>query len=640
MTGRLIAVLVLALLPAVASAEPKVPTFEADILPVLNAHCLQCHGGVHQKSGLDLRTLASVLKGGNGGAAVVPGKPDESPLLQKLAKDDMPKTDNKVSEANKKLLREWVIGGAKGVEKTSGPVVVRPAKKPAEVAKLIDREIDVRLSAAKVPASPRAGDAEFLRRVHLDITGKPPTATQTAAFLADPAADKRAKLIDDLLASDEYGRHFGERWVNLFRQMSANPSEWEPDKLRDWITERLNTGRGWDETVRDLFTTTGLLADNPQAGFYYFNADMQGKFEPKIMAGNVSQLFLGVQLQCAECHDHPFSDWKQKDFWGLAAFFGATSTPNNPPNTRAVRDNLPKQPPKPGTPLTISIPAGEARNAGTRVRAKFLGGEEPALDPAASARLPFAAWLTGKENRMFARTAANRLWAHFFARGFVNPLNDFADHNPPSHPALLDTLADELVSADFDLKHLIRGVCLSDAYQRTSKPAPGNDKPDADPLFARMTPKVLTPEQLYDALCGALEVPDLAPPADPKNPPKKPNPKAPPPPSHRSLFVGQFRGPGVTDEPTELKLGVPHALKLMNEATFNTGGKVVDRVLESAKSPADALEELFLAVLCRKPTADERDTFAAFVAKQKAPREAYRRVVWVLLNSSEFMLNN
>ncbi|MCE9568149.1 MAG: PSD1 and planctomycete cytochrome C domain-containing protein [Planctomycetes bacterium] len=644
-----LAIIAILLAPAIALADtPKVPTFEADVLPILNAHCLQCHGGVHQKNGLDLRTLPAVLKGGQSGAVIVPGKPDDSLLWKKLAKDEMPKTDNKVSDANKKLIRSWIEGGAKAAEKSAETKPTRPAMKPAAVAKIIDRAIDAKLTAAKIPASPRSDDAEFLRRVYLDITGKPPTATQAAAFLADPSLKKREVLVDSLLASDDFGRHFGERWVNLFYLTTVNQRPASPEPFIEWMAQRLNADRGWNEVVRDILTASGPLADAPQGLFFYYNADMNGQFTPKIIAGNVGQVFLGVQLQCAECHDHPFSNWKQMDFWSVAAFFGQTAkmeTVENK-NTPGVKDRHlePGKNGKPQTPLkeiAIGIPNdGEARNGGKKVPASLLDGTRLAADPTKNHRPPFAEWLTAKDNRMFARAAVNRFWAHFFARGFVNPLNDFADHNTPSHPELLDALADEFVASGFDLKHLIRCVCLSDGYQRTSRVVAGNEKPEAEALFARMTPKVLTPEQLYDALCVAMEVPDLAPPIDPKNPPKKPNPKAPPPPSQRSLFVGFFRGPGEMDEPTELKLGVPHALRLMNQSNFNTGGKVVDRVMESAKSPSEIIDGLFLAVLSRKPTPDEREKFTAFVGKQKSPRDAYSRILWVLLNSSEFMLNN
>lgn len=625
-----------ATLTASAGADSRL-SFEADILPILNAHCLQCHGGVHQKNELDLRTHAALLTGGKSGAAVVPGKPDESLLWKKIAKDEMPKTDNKVSEANKKLIRAWIEAGAKGKSKAREINLARPAMKPTDVARLIDREIDAKLSGAKVPASPRSTDAEFLRRVHIDFVGKPPTADVTRAFLAENDPAKRARLIDTLLASEEHGRYFAERWLNVFRQMSVNDREWEPEPFLGWLGQRFNAGKGWDSTVREMFAVSGPFAENAQAAFYYFNTDMQGKFEPKIMVGNLSQVFLGVQLQCAECHNHPFSDYKQKDFWGLAAFFSDTSTPNNPPNTRAVRDRLPKQPPKAGTQVAITIPQGEARNAGTRVRAKFLGGEEPNLDAGVSFRPPLANWLTAKDNRLFARASVNRLWAQFFARGFVNPLNDFGDHNSPSHADLLDALAEEFVVSGFDHKHLIRSICLSDAYQRTSHVVKGNEKAEAEPLFARMASKVLTPEELYDALCVALEVPEIAPPGNPK---KKPNPKGPPPPSSRSQFVKFFRNPGEVDEPTELRLGVPHVLKLMNEANFNTGGKVVERVMASAKTSEETIDGLFIAVLARPATSAERKRFAAFVARQESPREAYDRVVWVLINSTEFILNH
>ncbi|MFM8272733.1 MAG: DUF1549 domain-containing protein, partial [Gemmata sp.] len=304
---RPLAALALLLAPQLAAADAtKGPTFEGDVLPILNAHCLQCHGGVHQKNGLDLRTLPAALKGGQSGAVIVPGRPDESLLWKKLAKDEMPRTDNKVSEANKNLIREWIAAGAKGAEKKVEAAVTRPAQKPSEVAQFIDREIDAKLSAAKVPASPKADAAEFLRRAYLDIAGKPPTANRAAAFLADTSADNRAKLIDELLASEDYVRHFGERWVNVVYLTTGNQTPKPPEPVKEWFARALNEGRGWDAVTRDILTATGPLSDAPQGLFFYYNGDMNSQFAPKILAGNIGQVYLGVQLQCAECHDHPF----------------------------------------------------------------------------------------------------------------------------------------------------------------------------------------------------------------------------------------------------------------------------------------------------------------------------------------------
>ena len=630
---------------AIASEPTRPPTFEADVLPILNAHCLQCHGGVHQRNGLDLRALAAVLEGGKSGPVVVPGMPEESLLWKKLQADEMPKTDNKVSAANKAIIQAWIAAGAKGAAKKPDVPVTREAMKPAEAAKLIDREIGARLAAAKVPSSARATDAEFLRRVCLDITGKPPTGAAAAKFLADSDGAKRDKLIDSLLESEDYGRHFAERWVNLFYLATVNQRPPAPEPFVDWLGKELNDGKRWDEVVRAVLTANGPIDEAPQGLFFYYNGDMNGQFTPKILAGNIGQVFLGVQLQCAECHHHPFSTWKQGDFWAVAAFFAQTARMEKVENkmTKGVEERhlLPPKPNKPPQALkeiAISIPNdGEARNGGKKIPAAFLDGQQARLDPARSHREPFAAWLTAKDNRQFARAAVNRFWAHFFARGFVNPLNDFGDHNAPSHPALLEALADEFIASGFDLKHLIRCMCRSDAYQRTSGVAPGNENPEAEALFARMTPKVLTPEQLYDALCVALEVPEIAPPTDPN---KKPNPKAPPPPSPRSIFAAAFRGPGEADEPTELKLGVPHALRLMNQPNFNTGGKVVERLSRDDRPAPEVIDGLFLSALSRKPTAAERDTFAAFVARQQSPRDGYARVLWVLVNSSEFLLNH
>jgi len=629
-----------------SAAEPtQPPTFEADVLPILNAHCLQCHGGVHQRSGLDLRALPTVLQGGKSGPVVVPGKPDESLLWRKIKADEMPKTDNKVSAANKAIIQAWIAAGAKGREKKPDVPVTREAMKPAEVAKLIDREIGARLTAQKVPSSPRASDAEFLRRVYLDITGKPPTGETAEKFLADSDGTKRDQLIDSLLEADDYGRHFAERWVNLFYLATVNQRPPSPEPFVAWLGKELKEGKPYDQVVRAILTANGPIDEAPQGLFFYYNGDMNGQFTPKILAGNIGQVFLGVQLQCAECHHHPFSTWKQGDFWALAAFFGQTArmekVENKMPKGVEERHLLPPKPNKPPQPLkeiAITIPNdGEARNGGKKIPAAFLDGQTAELNPTRSHREPFAAWLTGKDNRLFTRAAVNRFWAHFFARGFVNPLNDFGDHNAPSHLELLDVLTDEFIASGFDLKHLVRCICRSDAYQRTSGVAPGNEKPEAEALFARMTPKVLTPEQLYDTLCVALEVSEIAPPADPN---KKPNPKAPPPPSQRSVFVAAFRGPGEADEPTELKLGVPHALKLMNQPNFNTGGKVVERLSQDDRPTTEVIDGLFLTALSRQPTAEERAKFAAFVARQPSPRDGYTRVLWVLINSSEFLLNH
>lgn len=626
------------------SLRAESPTFERDVLPILNSHCLQCHGGVHQRNGLDLRTHAAVMSGGQSGPVVEPGSPERSLLWEKVGLDSMPKTDNKVSAANKEIIRRWIAEGAKAVERKSEEFVSRPAMKPAEFARLIDQRITSKLERERLSPGPRADDAEFLRRVSLDIAGQPPRGADAAAFLADTDARKREKLVDALLASGDFGRHFAERWVNLFYLTTVNQRPQEPAPYIEWLAKSLNEGRGWDVIVRDTLTAEGPLTEAPQGQFFYYNGDMNSQFSPKILAGNISQVFLGLQLQCAECHDHPFNAWKQTDFWSVAAFFANTMrmerVENN--NTKGVLERHlevrpGKKPEPPPKSIQISIPNdGEARNGGNKVPAAFLDGDDRELDPTKNHRQPFADWLTAKNNRYFAQAAVNRLWAHFFARGFVNPLNDFGDHNAPSHPELLDDLADEFIAAHFDVKHLVRCICLSDAYQRTSRVGSPADSARIEALFGRMTVKALTPEQLHDALCATLEETNLT---DPALPVKKPNPKAPPPPSPRTTFIGAFRNPSEGDDPLELKLGVPHALKLMNQRNFNSGGGVVARLMRDDPSPDEVLEGLFLAALSRRPSDAERSQFRSFVEAQPAPREAYARVLWVLINSSEFQLN-
>jgi len=626
------------------SLHAESPAFERDVLPILNAHCLQCHGGVHQRNDLDLRTHAMAMAGGKSGVVVVPGKPEESLLWQKVNTDVMPKTDNKVSAANKEVIRLWIAEGAKAVARKSEEFVSRPAMMPAEFARRIDQLIAAKLSRERLSPGPRADDAEFLRRVSLDIAGKPPTGPMAASFLADHDVRKREKHVETLLASEDFGRHFAERWVNLFYLTTVNQRPQEPRQYIDWLAKSLQDGRGWDAIVRDTLTVEGPLTTAPQGQFFYYNGDMNAQFSPKILAGNMGQVFLGVQLQCAECHDHPFNDWKQTDFWSVAAFFANTMRMERVENknTKGVierhlevrPDKKPEPPPK---SIQISIPNdGEARHGGKKVPAAFLDGQIRELDPTKNHRLPFAEWLTAKSNRLFARAAVNRLWAHFFGRGLVNPLNDFGDHNAPSHPGLLNDLADEFVAADFDVRHLVRCICLSDTYQRTSRASSPSESPRVEALFGRMTVKVLTPEQLHDALCVAFETPDLT---DPTLPVKKPNPKAPPPPAPRTTFIAAFRNPSEGDDPLELKLGVPHALKLMNQPNFNSGGRVVERLMQGDAPVEKVLEGLFLSALSRRPTAAERERFTASVNSQATPKDAYARVLWVLVNSSEFQLN-
>lgn len=524
------------------------------------------------------------------------------------------------------------------------------ARDAAAVAAVIDRMLDKRLAEGKVPASPVASDGEFLRRVTLDITGRIPTPQQTTLFLNSSDPDKRRKLIDELLTNPNYGQHFSILWSDLIVNRDDANRVLNAAPFKKWLADSFNENRSWDKMVHDLLLSSGTVEENAAAMFYVANRDMN-RLVPSRVVGATGNLFMGIQLQCAECHNHMYiREWKQTDFWGVAAFFN---------NTRATGGRMGQQ----NTPVSIAEGAAPAagqrrpgmgfggptvrgpkieipdatdprRRTGKIVNAKFFQGEEPKLEDAKPYRPAFAEWLVSTDNKYFAPAAVNRLWAKFFARGFVNPIDDMYDGNAPSHPELLQTLSNEFKASGFDLKHLIRCVCNTQAYQRTSKPLKENAEDTA--LFSHMTVKVMDAEVLYDSLCTALGTPELrtatafggrgfggGPPGGGGG--------------ARQAFVRFFSTKEEGDDGTEMGFGVPQFLRLMNSRPFNEGGALIDAMVKEEMTPDEAIEVLFLRTLSRRPTQDEVQKFSAYLAKRPDPKAGLTGVLWVLVNSAEFV---
>jgi ferric-dicitrate binding protein FerR (iron transport regulator) len=523
----------------------------------------------------------------------------------------------------------------------------RPSTRdPRPVAAAIDREVDKRLTEARVPASPPADDAEFLRRVTLDLIGRIPTYEEATSFLNSADPDKRRHWIDQLLDGPEYGLHFGAVWRNLLVPRDATKGgKTQADKFSPWLAEQLNRNRGWNEIVYDLLTIEGDIAQHPESAFVIANSE---NFQPQAdrLAAATARYFLGVQLQCAQCHNHPFAAWKQTDFWSTAAFFGRLhgGSKKGPPFilTEAPQEE-PSAPGKKGAPVrppvlpgaAIQIPGSSGAAAGRVVKARFLSGEEPALDDNAPYRPRFAAWVTSADNPFFAKAAVNRLWALCFGRGLVNPVDNLHDGNPASHPALLELLANELRASGYDLKHLMRCLCTSVAYQCTSRPLPGNES-DAQ-LFSHMAVKVMTPEVFYDSLATAM--------AGGLAPVKKgsksvagksiaPNLES------REQFVNAFGAQGEPAEAGEFSYGIPQFLKLMNAGELNHGAPVVARLVKDGAAPEKAIEDLYLTVLSRRPNESEVKMMGDYLRKRGNAENGYAGVLWTLLNSSEFVLNH
>jgi hypothetical protein len=366
------------------------------------------------------------------------------------------------------------------------------------------------------------------------------------------------------------------------------------------------------QDLQDLYNGRG---DSP-IGFY-----MAKEGKPENLAASTARLFLGVRLECAQCHDHPFGGWTRDEFWGQAAFFAGIKGPRGDFYFGQLREV--------GDRRELPIP-GTERVA----QARFLDGKEPRWKYKVSAREALADWMTAKDNPYFARTAVNRMWGHFFGVGLVDPVDDFTEENKPSHPELLDELARQFVAHNYDFKFLARAITMSKAYQRSSA-YPSADRPDAR-LFACMPVKGLSPEQLYDSILEATRTRDNTPLAQ------------------RAIIFGGPRQEfmqkfAAQERRTDYQTSIPQALAMMNSNLVNTATHPAKSELLAAVneapflSTAGRVEALFLATLCRKPTPEEADKLVRYVDKGGAAgdkKKALADVYWVLLNSSEFMFNH
>ncbi|HWG47962.1 MAG TPA: DUF1549 and DUF1553 domain-containing protein [Gemmataceae bacterium] len=489
------------------------------------------------------------------------------------------------------------------------------------LARHIDEAIASRIRAEQVSSSPLCDDAEFLRRVYLDITGHIPPAEKATTFLDSREPNKRAKLIDELLAGSDYGKHQADIWQNLLLPRTSDNRFIQFDKMTKWLEANFNENKPWDQMTRAIVTAEGDMDKNGAVLYFLANAT------PDKLTDNATRSFLGVQLQCAQCHNHPFTEWKQNEYWGMAAFFTKVRFEGNP--RQAARQGGTVQVHEGGKGRQVRLPI-----SAKRVPPKFFQGEEPKLSSSDAYRPVLANWMTSPKNPYFSKAMVNRTWAQFFGRGIVNPVDDMHDGNQPSHPQLLADLSSQFAANGFDVKHLIRGICNSETYQRTSKPSAGNR--DAGPeLFSRMAVKVMTPEQMFDSLGQVLGAPT------PGNRPRRQGAAAirfrnitP-----RMLFVNFFKGDENAD-PTEYQAGIPQVLRLMNAPRLNNAAMLTP-VLKSGKSQTQIVEHLYLTTLSRRPTPHELDRTLALVRKyHDEPRQAYGDILWALLNSSEFTLNH
>lgn len=522
--------------------------------------------------------------------------------------------------------------------------VTPPALSPSEIDAMLDRA----LAAAKATPAPRTTDEEFLRRVCLDLTGKPPTPEQIAAFLADtrPNRQRREAVVDALLAGDDYARHWGRYWrdVIVYRatnQQALRLAERLFAPLESWLASRFAANRPWDEIAATLITATGDTRTEGPALFAFAHAD-QFKIPPVEIAGEVSRIFLGVQIACAQCHDHLTDRWTRQQFHEFAAFFaGGSARPNGQPVGQLgfTIETIP------GRPRYLMSDLNDPDRLHPIEPRFFLG--ESAAPPATNnlgapaLRALAASYVTGQDNPMFARAFVNRMWAELVGEGFNTPIDDMGPDHPATYPEVLDALANAFAQGGYDVKWLLRTITGTEAYQRA---VPAQARGPSTPSMAANETSRLSAGQIYEALraAGVSFEPTprrLAARAGLATLPpgallRRGGPRG---------LIDQLFGVDPSQPDDEVFSTIPQALFLMNSpviaaAVRATPGTALGTILEA--HPGDdrkATDALYLRVLARHPTAAEWQAVASYLNSAPSRREGFEDLYWSLLNSSEFV---
>ncbi|MGQ9822091.1 MAG: DUF1549 domain-containing protein [Thermogutta sp.] len=492
-----------------------------------------------------------------------------------------------------------------------------PAEQPANY---IDELVLDKLARLRITPSPICDDATFLRRVTLDIAGRLPSEEEWREFAADGSADKRSRVIDRLLEQKAFAEIWGMKWAELLMIRSSNTVSAKSAFLyNQWLTEGIAKNTPVNVLFREMLAASGGTFRNPATNFYQVETDTLKTTE------NVAQLFLGVRIQCAQCHNHPFDRWTMDDYYSFAAFFAQIGRKTG----EDYRETI-----------VFNRGDGEVRHpVDNRVmKPRFLGGAEP--DTAGKDRRALLAeWITSPENPFFAVNLANRIWAHFFGIGIVEPVDDVRVSNPPSNPRLYEALGRKLVEYDFDFKRLVRDICNSNTYQRSLESNPSNA--DDTRNFARAIPRRIQAEILLDCInqvtesqekfqglplgARAVQIADGA---------------------TSNYFLttfGRSSRESVCACDVKTSPTLSQALHLINGQTVETKirqGGLIARLLESGKSPEEVVSSLYVRAFSREPTAEEKARLAEIIAAAPNPRQGLEDIFWAVLNSREFVFNH
>lgn len=584
-------------------------------------------------------------------------KPPKSPatkLAKRVAKaEKAAKAENKDDQREaREILRDLMelTGAARGEPKKGGSAaaalsdeellakVGRPVKKVEKTSldsEAIDAMVEASYASSKIVPAKLVSDEEFIRRVTLDVTGTIPTPQQVLKFVHDKSKSKRKELIDQLLASPEYGANWARYWreVIQFHNVAPNPQLVRFEAFETWLAEQLNKNAPWDEIAKSVITAEGKGTENGAVNLIA----AQGA-QAVELAGEVSRVFLGVQIQCAQCHDHPTDRWKRQQFHEFAAFFEGMR----------FRPDRTTKPPS----ATVAVPGGVPRymmpdlkdpQKKTAVEPHFFlasesGSSGGAIPPGLNSRQRrtlAASFVTGQDNPWFAKSFVNRVWYVLMGASFYQPVDDLGPDRSPTAPEVVDAIASNWQKAGYDVQWLFRTLLNTKTYQRQFRP---ENTPSGKTPFAANCPSRLRADQIIDALELALGI-DLDTPGGRRGPgaaqagalaARRPN-------GPRALFAVD------PSTPNEDVLGtIPQALYLMNDRQVNAAiaarnGSVLGEILSKNPDNQMALETLYLRVLARRPRRDEIETCGKYLMAVGNRREAFEDMYWALINSTEFL---
>jgi hypothetical protein len=484
----------------------------------------------------------------------------------------------------------------------------------------IDTHVHAKLNKLHIVPSEVCSDEVFLRRVYVDLLGLLPTPKEREQFLADSDPKKREKLVDALLAREEFRDIWVMKWAEVLQIRTINGISQKGLQLYDkWLRDKIRGGATIDQVVRELLPAVGGTFENPAVNYF------QTETAPQLLAENVSQVFLGTRIQCAQCHNHPFDRWTMDDYYGFAAFFSQVGYKN-------AQD--PRE-------LTVfNSGTGEMRHPlGNRlVKPKFLGGAAPNLKEGTDYRAALADWLASTENPAFARNVGNIVWAHFFGKGIVDSVDDVRVSNPASNPELLAALGKKAAEYKFDVKKLARDVCLSRTYQLATQRNATNEFDERN--FSRQHVRRMRAEVLLDCITQVTETTNQFP-GLPQGGRAIHIPDGRTPNYFLTTFGRSTRNTSCTCE-VKVTPTLSQALHLLNGETTGgkvAEGKVVERLLAAKKEPAAVAAELYVRCLGREPSATEAAKIAKRLEATENKQEALEDLFWALLNTNEFIFN-